>query len=219
MVETTKYLVEHTHATLGYTQSDEISLLWAPTEGELYFGGKYHKLCSTLAGQASTFFYKTSLTALPEKSSHVPHFDCRVWQVPTLKDACEVFVWREDDAVKNSISMLAQTMFSDKELHGRTSAQRIEMLHCKGVEWPHLPAGLKRGTYVRRVTTERTLTEAERERIPLQFRRPPEMTFQRTAPTILDMPRLRHIENLQDVVVRGFAPLMKACDQNNRGEF
>lgn len=32
MIETTKYLVEHTHATVGYTQSDEISLVWLNTE-------------------------------------------------------------------------------------------------------------------------------------------------------------------------------------------
>lgn len=218
MLETTKCLVENTHASVGYTQSDEISLLWIPTPGEFFFDGKYQKLCSVLSGMASVTFYKASLQQLPEKSHCSPHFDCRIWQVPTLAEACEVFVWREDDAVRNSISMLASSVFSVRELHEKTSTERIEMLFEKGVQWSALPSFLKRGAYVRRVTKERTLTEKERLNIPAKFRRPPEMTFTRTAPMEIAMPRLRHIENLERVLCYGEAPMMKTCTQNNRGD-
>jgi tRNA(His) guanylyltransferase len=53
MVGTTKVLVEQTHATIGYVQSDEISLVWIPTEnGHGWFDGKTMKMTSVLAGLA-----------------------------------------------------------------------------------------------------------------------------------------------------------------------
>jgi tRNA(His) 5'-end guanylyltransferase len=49
MVTTTKALVKETHASVGYTQSDEITLIYAPTEGERIFGGKVSKINSVFA--------------------------------------------------------------------------------------------------------------------------------------------------------------------------
>src|SRR6185369_15347403 len=58
MVETTRYLVEETHARIGYTQSDEISLVWQQDryDSESLFGGKVHKLVSVLASMATAKF-------------------------------------------------------------------------------------------------------------------------------------------------------------------
>jgi len=58
MVETTNYLVEETHARIGYTQSDEISLVWQQDryDAEVFFNGKIHKLASVLASLASVKF-------------------------------------------------------------------------------------------------------------------------------------------------------------------
>src|SRR5947199_10073326 len=58
MVETTNYLVEATHARIGYTQSDELSLVWQQDryDAEVFFNGKIHKLASVLASLVSVKF-------------------------------------------------------------------------------------------------------------------------------------------------------------------
>ena len=86
MVETTKYLVEETHARIGYTQSDEISLVWQQDryDSEVLFSGKVHKLVSVLASMATAKFNHVCLAdeTLRERTLQMlPVFDCRVFQV------------------------------------------------------------------------------------------------------------------------------------------
>jgi tRNA(His) 5'-end guanylyltransferase len=101
-----------------------------------------------LAGLASATFVKLARERIPQKTEPTPCFDCRVWQVPTRREALEVFVWREDDAVKNSISMAAGAFYPDAELRGKNSAAKQELLFQKGVNWSEYPAAFKRGTYL-----------------------------------------------------------------------
>src|SRR4051812_37118692 len=57
MVETTKKLVDKTHATIGYVQSDEISLVWIPTiNGNCWFDRKITKMTSVVSGLATISF-------------------------------------------------------------------------------------------------------------------------------------------------------------------
>lgn len=168
MVATTSYLVEQLHARIGYTQSDEISLFWYITDpkSELPFGGRYQKLCSVLAGLASAYFNKNLGKFLPEKENNVVCFDCRVWQVPSMLEIIDNFVWREDDATKNSISMAAATYYSHKELLNKNSSEKQEMLWQKGINWNNYPPFFKRGIYVQRRNEEKELTQEELSRIP-----------------------------------------------------
>ena len=179
MIEVTSFLVKELHALIGYTQSDEITLLWylPDPKSELPFNGRYQKLTSVLAGLASTQFYKSLLLYLPNKVNQTPCFDCRVWQVPSIKEAIDVFVWREDDAVKNSISMAASAYYSTRELYKKDSSEKQEMLFQKGVNWNDYPAFFKRGTYLQRRSFQRTLTEDERANIPEAKRPAPSRLF------------------------------------------
>lgn len=194
MVETAKALVAEFHARIGYTQSDEITLLWyepADSASEYPFGGRFQKLCSVLASYAAATFVE-EMPAGRLSATATPAFDCRVWQVPDKHSALEVFVWREDEAVKNSISSAAQAQFSHRELQGKHSGEMQEMLHAlRGINWNDYPAAQKRGTYVQRQTMERTLTEEERARIPEAHRPPPEKTFTRGFVATLDVPPIR----------------------------
>ena len=168
MIETTRALIQDLQPRIGYTQSDEITLLWyeADIKNSLPFDGRFQKLASVSAGLASARFVQLLLQHLPERADRTPCFDCRVWQVPSQKEALEVFLWREDDAVKNSITMAAGSFYSDRELHGKDSAEKQEMLFQKGKNWNDYPAAFKRGTYLQRRASERELTEEERLRIP-----------------------------------------------------
>lgn len=183
MIDTTRYLIEKTHAHLGYCQSDEISLFWynepkimetneaiiRETE-EYLFGGKYQKLCSVLAGMASAVFTKNlALGAIPGKEGEIAVFDCRVWNVDDMNEVYLNYLWRQDDCIKNSISMAAQAQFSHKQLHGVGSEQKKEMLREIGRPWEVEPAFFKTGTFVQRVTRVVELTPEQKARIPAEF--------------------------------------------------
>lgn len=204
MIETARFLIEDQCARIGYTQSDEITLLFheSDAKSQLPFDGRFQKLTSVLAGLASARFYKLLLEHLPDKAETTPCFDCRVWQVPTSKDALDVFVWREDDAVKNSVSMAAGAYYSDSELHGKDAATKHELLFQKGVNWNDYPAFFKRGTYLQRRSFERELSEEERQRIPERHRPPEGQLFQRSRVVELDLLPIRKLGNAEDVLFR-----------------
>ena len=194
MHATTRALIEEFHPLVGYTQSDEITLAWhlpSDSRSQYPFDGKLQKLCSVLAGFASATFAREALTSLPEKQEQVPHFDARAWQVPTLAEALEVFAWREDDAVKNSVQMAARSVASHKDLDGKGRKDQLDILHSAGIKWNDYPAFFKRGIYFRRVTRERTLTKEERERIPERFRPPIGEVFLRSSVEALEIGPIR----------------------------
>jgi len=213
MIETTRTLIQKCSALVGYTQSDEITLAWyepSQSASDYEFDGRFQKLTSVLAGLASVRFLQLVIEQLPAKAAELPHFDCRVWQVPTLADAAEAFVWREDDATKNSITMAACAYYSDRELDGKHSAQKQEMLWQKGVNWSDYPAFFKRGTYLQRRTFERGLGDEERARIPEAHRPPAGATFQRSQVVELELPPARRIKNLAAVLFERAAPEIAA---------
>lgn len=155
MVATTKHLVQESEALLGYCQSDEITLYWNNNKSEhsnreYWFGGKFQKLTSVLAGTASSFFSANLPHHLPEKVGQYPVFDARVWNVPDMEHVYKNFLWRWKDAQKNSVSMYARHFFSHKSLQGKTSGQMKEMLSEAGHPWEDLPEFFREGTYVRR---------------------------------------------------------------------
>jgi tRNA(His) 5'-end guanylyltransferase len=213
MIETARYLVQEMTPRICYTQSDEITLAWfesSQSASDYAFDGRFQKLASVLAGMTSAKFGKLVIEHLPSKSIEVPHFDCRVWQVPTLHDAAEIFLWREDDAVKNSITMAASAYYSHRELDGKSGSVKQELLWQKGINWHDFPAFFKRGTYLQRRVFDRELTAEERERIPEAHRPPIGATFQRTQVVELDLPPARKITNLIDVLFERADPVSAA---------
>lgn len=149
MQATAAYLVHITHALCAYTHTDEISLiLFArhPRE-ELYFGGKIQKLISITAAEATLYFhqFKQTLT-LPEKQQqHNMHFDCRFFQVPTPSEALNYLLWREQDALRNSVAKLARQHFPLSELHHKNSKALKSLLQSKGIDWQQLSPYHQRG--------------------------------------------------------------------------
>jgi tRNA(His) 5'-end guanylyltransferase len=151
MIETTKYLVEKTNAIIGYTQSDEISLIYLPKENEEinFFNGKISKLLSVLSSMCTAKFNSIFETVEPNFAI----FDCRVWNVPSIIEAVNVLAWREFDARKNSISSACFTYYSDKECINKNSQEKIEMLKKKNVDWNTYPEFFKTGIYLAKYET------------------------------------------------------------------
>jgi tRNA(His) guanylyltransferase len=211
MVSATMHLMRETNACMGYTQSDEITLAWHSTDmrSQVWFDGRVCKMVSQLAAHATLAFYLAVEKHLPEYARRMPTFDARLWNVPNRTEGANVFLWREWDATKNSISMAAQANYSHKALHGKNGAQKHDMLHAKGVNWNDYPAFFKRGTYIQRRTTSTPFTAEELDALPPKHaaRTNPALTVERSVLTVLDMPPLGKVINREAVIFDGVEPL------------
>jgi tRNA(His) guanylyltransferase len=154
-------------AAFAYGQSDEYSFLltdFTTIHTEAWFDGNIQKIVSVAASTfASTFSASWStLIGAPSPAS----FDARVF---TIADPIEVenyFIWRQQDAVRNSIQMVAQAHFSPKQLHGVTCAQAQEKLFQeKGINWNDTPVRAKRGRVVQKETYQFEMAERTRWRV------------------------------------------------------
>lgn len=214
MTETTKHLVKQTNAVIGYTQSDEITLiLYSDNKKTLvYNDGKKQKILSKLTSACTLFFNEKRKELLPAHNKPAV-FDCRIYQVPSLEDAVAQLLWRENDAIKNSISMLAQSVFSHNELKKVNTDQMREMLLSKNISWQALEIRFKRGVYVRRQQTEKFLSVEEILALPEKhhLRQNPSLQLlpiKRSVIEVLDLPRLQTIKNKAGVIFGGEDPII-----------
>lgn len=212
MIETTKYLVKETNANCGYTQSDEITLMWYTDrlDSSIYFDGRLFKMISDLASMCSVYFNRHLPTFIPEKSELMPRFDARVFNVPTLDEAVNTFLWREQDATKNSITMAASAHYSHNFLHGKNGSEKQELLFQKGINWNDYPDFFKKGTYVQRKRVMSKFTSDELDRLPKKHnaRLNPDMLIERWIIDEIKLPPLSKVENRVDVIIFGKNPLV-----------
>jgi tRNA(His) 5'-end guanylyltransferase len=174
MQETTKYLCENIQGcVLGYTQSDEITLIlvdYKELNSSAWFDYEVQKMCSIVASMATMKFnkvfsglvqdwvydyyeewnhteeddkYKDTLLGAIDKGAM---FDARVFNIPK-EEVTNLIYWRQLDATRNSIQMVGQANFSHKELHGKSCNDIQDMLFTqKGINWNDYPTYMKRGS-------------------------------------------------------------------------
>lgn len=188
MVHTMKKLVEDTHASFSYTQSDEITLIYTPKEkaSEYIFSGKVSKINSILASMATAHFnYALDAYVIKDKPAF---FDCRAWAVPDLAEASNVLLWRVQDARKNSISSLFRWTAGHSKMHGLSGEEMKALLKSDYfTDWDELPNKYKYGTYAKPVTVESYLTQAELMKIPEHKRPEADVLVKRTKVEELDL--------------------------------
>jgi tRNA(His) 5'-end guanylyltransferase len=246
MQETCKFLVEETNACLGYVQSDEISLGWENIV-KAPFDGRVQKLESNLASLASAkFIYKILRgivrgiedeydldTMLAKVDRNPPSFDCRVFNVPNMTELANCFLWRENDAIKNSISGMALNFFSHNELQNKNSDEKIHMMRMKGYcFYEDTDPAFMRGTFYHRENYLKELSDEEVSRIPEAQRcSNPNLVKgingsyscwrSHIVPMVLPY-RLTETEDLEAVLFRGYFPSCKienpTFDLSKRGE-
>jgi len=212
MVETTKFLVKETNAVVGYTQSDEITLILYSSDRKtsLYNDGKKQKIISKLTAKCVNFFNEKRKELLP-KHDKVAVFDCRIYQTPTLHDACAQLLWRENDATKNSISMLAQSLFPHKELQNLSGDKlQDKMMLEHGVNWNDLPSKLKRGTYVKSLKISKPFTDSELKDLPPMHKahKDKNLTIERQVITEIEYPIFSKIKNKEAVIFESAEPIL-----------
>ena len=208
----TEALVKETNAIIGYTQSDEISLIYYSdnSKSQIFFDGKIHKMVSVLSSLATATFNRYLPELIPEKAEGVALFDCRAWSVPNLMEAANTILWREFDATKNSISMAARKYYSHKELQEKNGKEMQEMLFQKGINWNDYPTSFKRGTYYQRRKIMRKFTPDEIEQLPEkhQARKDTNLEIIRTEIRKLEMPPFSKIINRVEVIFDGADPIL-----------
>lgn len=216
MQETTKTLCEKTNATIGYTQSDEISVAWYSTnfKSQIFFDGRIQKMVSSLAAMATLIFnralvFQCGLNRLPQEyADKIPTFDARVWSVPNEDEAANTFLWRELDATRNSIESAARSVYSHKECFRVGCNKLQEMLLQRGINWNDYPDFFKRGSWCQRRTTIRAFTTDEISRLPQnhEARSNPNLEFERRSYQFIEMPIFSKVKNRAGVVLRGEVP-------------
>lgn len=183
MVTATKSMVKETHASVGYTQSDEITLLYTPSAAERLFGGKVSKINSVFASMVTAHFNHH----VADHVDKLAYFDCRVWDVPDEVEASNVLLWRVQDARKNSVSSHFRWTAGHKAMQNLSSSEMVQYLIDNNLaDWYDLPNCYKYGTYVKPVLQEDYLDEDELEKIP-EHKRPTDLKFTRRVVKSVDL--------------------------------
>ena len=168
MNSTMKYLCENIQGCkLGYTQSDEITLLltdYDTISTDAWFGYGMQKVCSVAASMATMAFnrffrenYNNAVSELRCPLDSDPYltivskkldcamFDARCFSIPK-EEVTNCFIWRQQDASRNAIQMLGQCNFSHKALHCKSCNDIQDMLMLeKGINFNDMPTEFKRG--------------------------------------------------------------------------
>ena len=176
MQQTTLRLCENIQGCVfGYTQSDEITLVlvdYDTHETDAWFNYSVQKMCSVAASMCTLYFSQEFEKAYSEwflgsfanveidENAHKLNsvyekainkgamFDARVFNIPR-EELINCVLWRIKDSVRNSVSSLAQSKFSHKELQGKNSSQMQDMLmETFNINWNNLSNFEKTGTLV-----------------------------------------------------------------------
>lgn len=166
------------NCVFGYTQSDEITLIFRvadPIKTQGLFDYEIQKLVSVSASKCTRYFNEYFYKFVEEYNSCLDNvsvteenkkyyktltnklfkaeFDARIFNVPDY-EIINNLIWRQQDAVRNSIQSLGQANFSHTQLDKKNMAQVQDMLMLeKNINWNNLPTWLKRGSCAIKVST------------------------------------------------------------------
>lgn len=154
---------------VAYTQSDEISLLITNNdtwETQPWFGNNLQKMASVAASIATlafnrAFWHEVNMLNNDYLNTEVTErlnvycravekgatFDARVFVLPA-DEVCNYFIWRQQDAIRNSIQSMGQAHFSHKELMNKNCENIKQMLVEKNLKWESIPVSYQRGICV-----------------------------------------------------------------------
>lgn len=145
MDDTAIYLCENIQgAVCAFVQSDEISILvtdFNKLTTDAWFDGNVQKITSISASLATAKFNEL-------RPGKIALFDSRVFTIPSSTEVENYFIWRQQDTVRNSISSVAQSLYSHKELHKKNTDQMQELCFQKGINWNDFSASKKRGRMI-----------------------------------------------------------------------
>lgn len=195
----TLMLPEIQGAVFAYLQSDEINILltdFATPTTSAWFDGNLQKMVSVASSVMTAEFNRLRLKRWLIKNADnarspidkeiltemyrqdideffkLAHFDCRAFTIPDRIEVMNAFRWRQQDCIRNSVSMVAQYYFSHKELQGKGQAEMHEMLHQKDINWATMfSEGEKNGRIILKEEVEGQLPIVTLSEDPLTVKR------------------------------------------------
>jgi tRNA(His) 5'-end guanylyltransferase len=139
-------------ATVAYVQSDEVTVFihnYKKLSSSSWFGNNIQKMVSVAASIAGTTMTLESTNLFGKIKP--AYFDARVFVVPEA-EFNNAFLDRQQDAIRNSIQMLARTLFSSKQLHRKGMLKQKQMILTKEPhDWEKLPISMQRGRCLYRI--------------------------------------------------------------------
>lgn len=158
MLKTTESLCKDIPgAVIGYTQSDEITIVCKYTDrivSQAWFNGRIEKIIAISASKATKYFNKYFFEAcenfdklgvdigyfLDKANIYMrkyfnAEFDSRVFNMPEW-DCINTVIWRQQDATRNSVEAVGHANFSANELHKVTcDGIKEKLMSEKGINW------------------------------------------------------------------------------------
>ena len=158
-------------AKFAFVQSDEISIYLSDRdslEQQMWYDGEVEKMVSVSASMAAAKFnhlaFLDSIEKLRDKDAYLTalsddsmdklekillaEFDARVFQLPNDEELINAFIWRQQDCIRNSISSVAQSRFSAKELHKKSTKDMKQMLVDINDPWENYTTKQKSGRLI-----------------------------------------------------------------------
>jgi len=148
MQDCVKLLMEHFHARIGYTQSDEMIVFIPPANvvrGEQQphlRGGRVTKL-TTLAASLVTAKFIMLLAkhcldhgvGIDGLSTVLPHFDCRLGHYASWEEARALLFWRAHDCSVNGVSDAVYQVKGGQPAQDKTRKEAMGLGKREKIEW------------------------------------------------------------------------------------
>lgn len=155
MGETSLFLCNQIQGVkFAYSQSDEISLLLTDFDNlqtNAWFDGNIQKIVSVSASFATAKFNEA---ISKYKDCPLAFFDSRVFTISHKEEVVNYFLWRQQDATRNSIQMVARSLYSQNECFNKNASQLQEMIFQKGQNWNDIPTHQKRGVCYKKYSVD-----------------------------------------------------------------
>lgn len=149
---------------VAYAQSDEINLVltdFDKIDTEAWFDGNIQKVASVAASACTAFFNRAMFMETGVTSTAL--FDARTFTIPDPIEVENYLIWRQKDAMKNAIQMIARAFLSHSQLTGKSTKEMVAMLATAkdGVDITQYPLHFRRGRVCYRAEVERGWTVDE----------------------------------------------------------
>ena len=118
IVKAIKKLMFETGSVIGYTESDEVSLLFDKSSS--FFDRRIEKINSVLSSMMTAFCMEQEFF-----NNFNPVFDCRILVAHTKSEVFNIFKWRQDDCLRNCINSYAYWCI---RFSGKTERQAEDIL-------------------------------------------------------------------------------------------
>jgi len=189
--KSTKELCESLqNVEFAYHQSDEVSIFlkdYTEEKQQQFFNGNIQKIVSVATSQFTYFFNKNikellETNVIGDITLKPAFFDGRVFNLP-LHEVSNYFIWRQRDAIRNSITSHSLAYFSQKELHKKNSDEKVNMLDKLAFEkndstimWKELDISLQRGTVYYKIDIEEKIKDLPQNIIDIYIKQGKEIS-------------------------------------------